>query len=219
MERQPAGELCGFFSKFKQLSFKKGEIILHQDDEPPGIFYIINGFANLYSISKNAQQLTLIIYQPGDIFPLIWAVNDTPHFYYLEAMTTVELYRAPKEEFIRFLKNNNKALFEINTRVLERLGGVLRRMEHAMLGNAGSKVASIITICAERFGSENGKTCVIQIPLTHQDIARLIGMARETVSIEMKKLQKMGLIDYKGKYLLVKDCQKLKEELALGPLD
>lgn len=110
-------------------------------------------------------------------------------------------------------------MYEITNHMLERLAGLLKRMEYAMFGNAQSKVASIILICAERFGERNEGGLTIKLPLTHQDIAKLIGMARETVSIEMKKLQKMKIIDYRGKYLVVKNLQKLKGESALGPLD
>lgn len=151
---------------------------------------------------------------------MIWAVNDDTVIHYMETMTDVELYRAPREEFIKFMKNNNEVMFEFTSKMLTRMAGLLRRMEYAMFGNARSKVASTILICAERFGNKDkGGNIIIQVPLTHQDIARLIGMARETISIEMKKLQKMGLLDYRGKYLIVKDIQTLLKESALGPVD
>lgn len=219
MEEEALDKLNNFFSGLKKLSFKKGETILRPDDEPPGVYYLLKGFTRLYSISKNAQELTLVIYKAGDFFPLVWAINDTPNLYYLEAITPVELYRAPRDAFIKFVKNNSEAMFGISSHMLKRLEGLLRRMEYAMFGNASSKVASIILICAERLGVTNQKEIIIELPLTHQDIAKLIGMARETVSIEMKKLQNRGIIDYRGKYLMVKDYDKLKEESALGPID
>lgn len=216
MGKQVSEKLYDFFSGFKKLSFKKGETILRPDEETHGVFYLYEGYTRLYSISKNAQELTLIIYRPGDFFPLIPAINNSPMAYYTEAITAVKLYRTPQNEFIKFTKNNSDVMFEVSAHVLERFGGVLTRMEHAMFGNARSKVASIILICAERFGRQDKRDIIIQVPLTHQDIAKLIGMARETVSIEMKKLQKMHLIDYRGKYLVVKNYQKLKGESALG---
>lgn len=215
MEQQIYEKLNKFFSGFKKLSFKKGELILRADDKPPGIFYLKRGYTRLYSLSKDAQELTLIIFKAGNIFPLMWAINDTSNTYYLEAITTVELYQAPREEFLRFIKNDNEVLFEITRRILMRFGGILNRMEYAIFGRARSKVASIILICAERFGIKAKQGIIIQVPLTHQDIANLIGVARETVSIEMEKLQKKGLIYHQRKYLVIKNIQKLKEECAL----
>ncbi len=85
-----------------------------------------------------------------------------------------------------------------------------------MFGNARNKVISIILICAERFGEQRKDGIFVKIPLTHQEIAKLIGVTRETVSIEMKKLQRRGLIDYKSKHILVKNAAKLKKESAIG---
>lgn len=219
MDNRASEKLINFFSRFKKLSFKKGETIMRPDDEPYGVFFLLEGYTKLLSISKNAQELTLIIFKTEDIFPMPWAINNIENTYYLEAMTAVKLYRAPRDEFIKFIKENSDVMFEISSRILTRLQGVLKRMEYAIFGNAKSKVASIILICAERFGIQKNKEIIIQIPLTHQDIAELIGMARETVSIEMKELQKMGLISYQRKYLVVKNESKLKEESVLGPID
>lgn len=211
--------LSNFFSRFKKLSFKKGETILRANDEPRGVLYLIQGYVKLYSLSKDAQQLTLIIFKPGDFFPIVWAIKGTPNVYFLEAMTNIELYRAPRQKFLKFIKEHSDALLEINSSILTRLEGVLTRMEYAMFGNATSKVASIILISAERFGKKDKNDILIQVPLTHQDIAHLIGVVRETVSIEMKKLENKGLIGYLGKYLVVKNRQRLKEESVLEVTD
>lgn len=217
MGQQISEKLNNFFSRFKKLSFKKGETILRPDDKPHGVLYLKKGYTRVYSLSRDAQELTLIIFKAENIFPLMWAINNTPNTYYLEAMTAAELYQAPREEFLNFIKNNNEVLFELTGRILTRFGGVLNRMEYAIFGHARSKVASIILICAERFGSNSKKGIIIQVPLTHQDIANLIGVTRETVSIEMEQLQKKGLIRHQGKYLIVKNIQKLERESVLGP--
>ncbi|MBI2315211.1 Crp/Fnr family transcriptional regulator [Candidatus Daviesbacteria bacterium] len=215
MEKSAFAKLENFFSKYKKILYKKGETILRAQDEPRGVLYLKKGYTKLYSVSKNAQELTLIIFKPEDFFPIMWAINATPHTYYMDAMTSVELYQAPREEFLKFIKNDNELLFEINSRVLTRFGGLLKRMEHAMFGNAYSKVASIIVIFVERHGLQDKKGILVHLPVTHQDIAKLLGIARETVSIEMKKMQKKGLIEYRSRHLIVKNLPLLIEESSI----
>lgn len=213
-------KLNKFFAGFKKVSLKKGETIYRAEDEIYTVYYLKKGYVKLYSLSKNAQELIFIIYKPGDLFPLIPTINKSPSAYYTESMTPVELYQAPLTEFRRFLFQNSDVLFELISHILTRFGGVLARMEYAIFGNAINKVAGIILICAERFGEKEKEGTLIQVPLTHQDIANLLGVARETVSIEMKKLQNMGLIDYHnhGKYLIVRNLEKLKEQSSLTGL-
>ena len=50
------------------------------------------------------------------------------------------------------------------------------------------------------------------MPLAHKDIASLAGLTRETVSIEMKNLEKKGLIAYKRNQITIKDVDKFKKE-------
>lgn len=212
---EQALSLLSFFSRFKKKTYKKGATILRAQENPPGVFYLKKGYARLYSISKNAQELTFIIYKPDDLFPTIWSIEDQPLLYYTDALTAVEVYMAPREEFLKFIKSDNKTLFDITRRILIRFGGLLSRMEYSIFGNASDKVAAIILICAERFGKVIKQGLLIQVPLTHQDIANLLGIARETVSIEMKKLQRKNLIGYRRRCLVVKNTQKLKEESVL----
>lgn len=127
-------------------------------------------------------------------------------------MGHVELQQAPRDEFVKFVKANGDVLFELTSKILIRLGGLIERMVYMVFGNAYNKVASIIAICAERFGYPDKEGVVIDVLLTHKEIANLLGIARETVSIEIKKLEKLGIIGYKGRYIVVRDVKALRGE-------
>ena len=212
MENIASRKLAQFFSGFRRLHYKKGETILRAEEESPGVFYLKRGYVRLYSLSTEGEELTLIIFRPKDIFPLMWVMTHTPNVYFLEAMTPVEICRSTKEEFLEFIKTNNNVFFELTGRILVRFGGLLSRMEYLVFGNAYNKVASILLICAERFGRKMGNQIEIQVPLIHKEVASLVGITRETASIELKKLEKRGMIRYRGRHIMIKDPQKLREE-------
>ncbi|MBI2598676.1 Crp/Fnr family transcriptional regulator [Candidatus Curtissbacteria bacterium] len=214
MESTLLHKLDSFFTRYKPLYFKRGETILRAGDPPLGFFYLKKGFVRVYSIAKNGEELTLIIFKPGDFFPLVWAINNASNDYFVEAMTGCEIARAPREEFVSFVVNNPDVSYDLTKRTLVRLGGLMRRMEYLVFGNAGHKVASILLICAERFGKKIGRNVIIKVPLRHQDIATLVGMTRETVSIEMKRLERKGVCVHKGKFLVIK-LSALKHESQL----
>lgn len=201
-----------FFSKFRPLQYKRGEVIIRPNDIPPGVFYIDKGYVRLYALSEAGQELDLIIFKPGDIFPLIWAFSDHTLTQYCEAMTPVEVQRVPREEFRDFIQNNPDILWEVTNKILIRFRGLLERMEYMVFGNAYQKVSSILVICAERFGVKRDGEILIRVPLTHRDIASLIGLTRETTSVELKKLDKMKIIYKKGGLFHIKQLEKLKEE-------
>lgn len=211
-----ADKLNKFFAKFKKFHYKKGDLILRGGDLSQGVYFIDKGYVRDYSISREGEEFTLIIFKSEDFFPMQWVFNNKPNTHYFEAMNAVELWRCPKEEFIKFIEDNPDIFFEFTSHILTRMGGIMQRMEYLAFGNAYQKVASILMICAERFGEKDGNGVIINIPLKHKDIAMLIGMVRETVSIELKKLERKGIIDYHGRLIIVKDTGRLQEESLLS---
>lgn len=210
-----AEKLYKFFSKFKKYHYKKGEVILRGGDTPQGVYFIDKGYVRDYSISKDGEELTLIIFKSEDFFPMQWVFNDRINQHYFDAMSAVELWRCPKEDFIDFIEKNPEIFLELTSHITLRLSGIMQRMEYLAFGNAYQKVASILAICAERFGEKKGNDIIIDIPLTHKDIAMLVGMTRETVSIELKKLQRKGIVDHDRRFIVVKDVAKLHRESLL----
>ncbi len=209
-------QLNKFFSKFKKLHYEKDEIILRGGDVPQGIYFIEKGYVKDYSISKEGEELTLIIFKPADFFPMRWVFNNNSNDHYFETMTAVDLWRCPKEEFIDFIQTNPDIFFELTSLIVVRMGGIMQRMEYLAFGNAYQKVASIIMLCVERFGRKKRDGWIIDIPLTHRDVAMLIGMTRETVSIEIKKLERKGIIEHRRHSIFVKNTAKLQKESLLS---
>ena len=209
-------KLNEFFSRFKNFNYKKDEVILRPGDVPQGISFVKTGFVRLYSFSKEGKELTLVIYKPEDFFPVVWTFRgDRPSIYYFETLSDVQIYRCPREEFVDFLDKNHDVFVEVNDHILERFQVALRRMQYLTFGNSTSKLASILMICGKDFGGEKDGGIEIQIPLTHKNIADLVGVTRETVSVELKKLEKRGLVGYNSKLIVIKDKEGLEAEAIL----
>lgn len=201
-----------FFRAHKHQTYKKGEILIRADDDPSGIFYLTKGQVKEYAITKKGDELVINIFKPVSFFPMAWAINNTPNHYFYEAMTDVDLWRAPKEDAILFVKNNPDVFYNLMSRVYSGVHGILNRMTYLMAGNAYSRLITELLIYAQRFGDE--KKEMIEINMTEKDLAAQSGMTRETVSREMKILKDKGLIISDENKLIIKDLQSLQEELA-----
>jgi len=84
-----------FYSQFQVRRYKQGETLIRADDDPQGIFCLTKGYVRQYTISRTGLELTLHILKPISYFPMVWAVNGTPNVYFFEALTPVEVGRAP----------------------------------------------------------------------------------------------------------------------------
>lgn len=217
MSADPEEKLKAFFKQSKPQFYKKGEVILRGDESPNGVFFINRGYIKNYSFSENGDEFTFIIYRANDFFPIVWAFNETRKHYFIETMTPCIVSKKTREEFLDFLNKNPDVLLFTTAKITRRFDGLLERMEHMAFGNAYNKVCSILYVLTERFGKKTKyKSVMIDIPLTHKDLANLLGIARETVSVEIAKLKKSNIIKNAGKHIYIMDIDKLKKDSLIA---
>ena len=203
-----------FYKQFAIRDYKKGEMLIRADDDPQGIFCLTKGYVRQYTISKSGSELSLHILKPISYFPMVWAINGTPNVYFFEALTPVEVGRAPRDQVVNFIKDKPVIIFELMSELLEDYAESLTRVEHLVFSDAYRRVISVLLYIAKHFGKENGKGIIVNHRFTQQDIATLVGVARETASNEMMKLEKKGLVKYINHSILFDDIKKLDMELV-----
>jgi CRP-like cAMP-binding protein len=211
MDTTISEKIDNFFLLYKHQLYKKGELLIRADDSPSGVFYLKEGNVKEYAISKKGEELVINVFKPTSFFPMSWAINETPNSYFYEAMTDVEIWRAPKEDVLTFIKNNPDVLYDLMSRVYKGVDGILQRMTYLMSGNAYSRLITEMLNYAKRFGQ--GQNTVI-IEISEKELAAQTGMSRETVSREMKTLKDAGLISINKHKHIINDVQKLEIELS-----
>lgn len=205
-----------FFNQHKSSLYRKKELILRGEDNLPYIFYIKQGFVRVYGVSEEGEELTLAILSPADFFPVTWTFDHIPSHYYLEAITNTEVVRVHQDQFLQFINTHPKVFHDLAGMVLSQFGQLWNRIEYLTFGNAYTKVASTLLVLAEKFGEKDQQEVVINVPLTHKDIAALVGITRETACLEIKKLERKGVIGHLGRAFVVKNVDKLEEESTFG---
>jgi len=204
-----------YFSKHKKVTFKKGNTIIRAGEEPSGAFFLKKGYVKMSYIFENGVEIIFNIFKPGSLFPIIWFVGGVDNSYNYQAMTDVELYKSKKSEVIKMLDENPDVLFDLTKRLVIGFDGLLLNIRHILFGNSVTRVCSAIYIMAKRFGKKRlGGKVLVEIKLTHQDIANLSGITRETASIAIKKLERQGVITQKKGYILVNNIKKLEKSIT-----
>lgn len=203
-----------FFASYPSREYKKGEVFIRGGDDPKGIYYLKEGHVRQYVFTKEGEEITLNMYKPGAFFPMSWAVNDYQNLYYFETMDASWMSLAPKDDVVEFVREKPEVLFDLLQRVYVGLDGILSRMEHLMSGKASQRLITILLISAKRFGKQQQDGILISLKLTHQDLANLAGLSRETVSREMIQLKQLNLIDYTNTSITITSLEALEKRLT-----
>lgn len=199
-----------FFSKYKLLTLKKGEVLITPDNSVTSIYYLKKGYIHQYVISEEGEEITINMFRPPSFIPMMLAITGSQNRYYFETADKVEVWQAPSDKTIEFVKNEPAVLFDLTRRFGLGLNGITQRLESLMFENAQSRIISLLSYLSERFGEKTKEGVLVNLPLTHQDIAGWVNLTRETTSRQLEELTKAGIISYKNHYITVKNLNSLR---------
>ena len=203
-------ELFDYFHSGRKLQFAKGEIILRAGDEPRGVYLIESGYMKVYSLAKDGTEHTHIIYEPGDIFPVIWIFKDAIRNVYYQATSLLTVWVVPKDEFKQFVSGNSETAMLLLEQVTDMFRMYAGRIDNLMYSNSYERTAYRLLSLMDRLGEEEHALWVINAPVTHQDIASSVNLTRETVSRCMQRLKSKDLVDTDEHHrIIIKDVAGL----------
>src|SRR6266446_6481082 len=120
--------LRDFLKDYVVKTYRKGEIIIFQGEVPRTASVVKNGMVKVYNLSHSGDEKPVGFQSDKDIFPAPWVFGKAPSaLYYYEAVTDVELYHVPREDYINFLKRNSNALYaQLERLITDYLGSMMR---------------------------------------------------------------------------------------------
>jgi len=206
-----------FLSKYRKITFKKGEIILRPYDEIVNCYYIKSGLAFTYANSATGSEFTTNIFRPNSIVVLSAAISENTVFCTCEALTPVVAIKVPSRDMRQFMQSDSQVAYYYFEQFASALSQTCVRMEAIMFGTAHEKVASVLCLLHNRFQLQNNQIRLnLNFSLTHRQLASMSGLTRETVSGEMMKLKKDKVIDYKSGKIDILDLEELRDRSSVG---
>lgn len=195
---------------------RKGQSIdLYQNKA--SVSQIREGYIKRYLISKDGTLGTQSMYGPGYFFPLTAAFialldqqiyhGDETYFY--EAVTDVQIYTIDRATLAAAAETDPLIYKEVLYEAGRRLQSNIQLLENMSLKSAYARVAHQLTFLATQFGEPVDGGTRIQLPLTHQDLADMLSLNRETVSRAVGKLRDHELI-LPDTRIVIPDLDKLK---------
>jgi CRP/FNR family transcriptional regulator, cyclic AMP receptor protein len=207
--------IIAHFSDGELLQFTSGDTLIHDFDEPQGVYLIKEGFIKACSVSRMGHANLFFVHKAGEIIPLPWALDGvhTTGLSYV-AMSNVRILRTSKEKLRKAMGQDSWLSQEILKQAVEVIAVYTQRIQTLEFRTARERIISELLNLAERFGEKFGKTVIINVPITHQDIADSINMNRETASRALGQLFDEGILGQDDHLFTVLDLPRLQEALS-----
>ncbi len=192
----------------RQLIFERkaqrGEIILYEGEPARALFFVVSGALKIFKTSAEGKEQILSIVRPKDSFNDVPVFDDDPNPASAQAMGPVVLYELKKNDLKNLLHNHPQ--LAINTiRVLaKQVRNLVSLVEDLSFRHVISRVARILLEHASD-GSNPGQR------LTQQEMAAIVGSAREVVGRSLKTLEENGLIRLERHRIIIVNKEALKQ--------
>ena len=188
--------------KMGENRFLRGETIFRKDDPSDSLFALKEGLVKLVSHSGKGAGTILYILRPSDIFGELLLVEERRPFNAL-AVTDVLVGVLSRKDFIELLSAIPR--FRLNfIRILSRRLALIEKgvteFSHTRSYQRLAKV--LLQICGEH-GVETPGGVMLRLSLTHADLADMIGTTRETVTNQLNRFRRMGLVWAHRRHLVV----------------
>ncbi|MEH7074554.1 Crp/Fnr family transcriptional regulator [Neobacillus drentensis] len=192
--------------RIQTLELKKGEQIISETEVAKGVYFVHSGAVKLTKQDESGNEIIVCVKQTGDVFAEACLFTKVSEYYPATAtmLQDGKILFLDKQELERDLYN----FPELSLQMISYMSDALREMTSQLRDVALLDVYAKTVKTLERLGNKfnNGlNRWDIEIPLTIQEFATVVGTTRESVSRVFSKLKKDGIIDMKSRKIIIRD--------------
>ncbi|MFZ4665888.1 MAG: Crp/Fnr family transcriptional regulator [Prochlorotrichaceae cyanobacterium] len=215
-------ETCSFFKGMPSVLLERitehlvvrkheaNQVILLENDWGSSVYLVIEGWVKIRTYNLDGKEITLNILGKGELFGEMAPLDEVPRSTDVLTLAPTVIANMPSQDFVQLIHTEPMAGVRLAQLMARRLRQVNRRLR-LRESDSTARVVDIILFLAEGQGTNSPQG--VQIPnLPHRELSSLSGLARETVTRVLSKLEKKGAI-HREKELLyipsVGDLEKL----------
>jgi CRP/FNR family transcriptional regulator, cyclic AMP receptor protein len=182
-------------ARMQRRTFDRGESIFFKGEDGDTLYVIVSGEVKIVLAAPDGQESILIVLGDGDFFGEMALFDAKPRSADAVAIgptTTLTLHR---REFEQFVRENPEVAFPIFRSLTARLRRTTHRLEDLMFLDLATRVAKKLLQLAAKHGVETPRGVRIDLPLSQQELAEMVGATRPRVNEQLRRLAQDGLIE------------------------
>ncbi len=202
-------ELQHFSEKKQSEIYKKGQVVFNEGEHANGIYCIHKGKVKVYKLGDEGREQIVRLVKGGDVLGYRALLSGETFNAYAEALEESIICFIPKSHLFDNMEQNP----ELSMRFMRLLCGDLKGAEERLVKLAQKKVrervAEMLLILRSTFGNREDES--INIELTREDLANIVGTATEPLIRLLSEFKKEGIVELNGKYIKILDPDRLSQ--------
>jgi CRP/FNR family transcriptional regulator, cyclic AMP receptor protein len=202
-------EMTEIAAAARNLRKGRGDFVYIPGDRADSVYVLKKGRIKLSVLSESGKEIAIDIIQPGEMFGEFALIDESVRSNMTQALDDVAILVFNKRDFVNLLKNQPALALNY----IRMVGDRRRRMEKKLSDITSKEVPARVCELLRELSANSLPTGEVHqplIPLTHQDVASLIGASRQTTTSVLNDLMRCGHIELGRGWVRIKSLKDLQ---------
>ncbi len=192
--------------------YAAGSLIAGEGDEDNAVFYILEGSAHALRYGEAGTEVFIDTFHVGQLMGEMAVLGDGRRSADIYALTDVAVAAIPGAAFVRLMEKHGTIGLLVSRLLAQRIRNTTRRMfEQSTLSSKGRVYAELMRMARP---DEDGEAQKIRDIPAISDIAKRLGITRETVSRTVNRLKDEAIVERQGSDLIIRHPDVLISRLS-----
>jgi CRP/FNR family transcriptional regulator len=193
-------------------SFRKarGEFIYMPGDRADFVYILRQGRVKLSVLSESGKEVAIDIIQPGEIFGEFALIDESPRSNMTQALDDVLMWVFARREFTELLSTQPKLALSYIRLVGDRRRRMEKKLSDITSKAVSARVCELLHELATSSAETETQSSDYLVPLTHHDVASLIGAARQTTTTVLNDMERRSIIELGRGWIRIKRLKELQ---------
>jgi CRP/FNR family transcriptional regulator, cyclic AMP receptor protein len=197
----------------RRRTYHRGETIFHKGDPGNGLYLITNGQVKVLLPSETGEEAVLAVLEPGDFFGELALFDGLPRSATVVAVTNAEMLILHRDDFLSFVARNPEVTVALFAVLSRRLRATDELIEDAIFLDVPGRLAKRLLDLADRHGRKTDLGVEIDLKLTQQDLAAMVGATRESVNKHLGWMRDHRLIQLDRQRIVLLRPEELRKRI------
>jgi CRP/FNR family cyclic AMP-dependent transcriptional regulator len=191
---------------------ERGSMLYGEGQNPRGVYILQEGRVKLSLESAHGKTLLLQIAGAGDMLGMNAAITGQPYEATAETLERCRIGFISRADLLKALARDRTGYEEIAESLSRKLSAVVEHTRMLFLSqSATEKVVRLLIQWCNEFGIDTDEGISISPRLTHEEMAQMICVSRETVTRVLGSLKRKQLIKLRGKVIVIPNREALQK--------
>jgi len=190
-------------------SYRKNQVIFLEEETGTYMYIVLAGKLKITKSTSGGKESILAIHRVGDFFGEMALLDGKTSPATVSAMEDCRIASISKADFYSLLMSNDKVVRQIIQVLCARLRQVWAQVQALSYSSAEARIRGGILELARKHGVPDSRGIIIDLKITHQEMAELVGTSRETVTRTLARLRDEGILQFEGRRMVLLEPKAL----------